>query len=941
MCSSVLRVNKRMAMLPNKAPARAPFFPFFSCALSVFFTHLIFFLKKIAHALTGSCPLPCHKRSKTPARINKTVQALLVGIGLFSSVVMVAQAQTQEQAPKRYHLNLPAQSVADSLTQLSEQTKQMLLLSYEVADTLQASPVMGYYTLQEALNTMLEGTGHSGGLTQKGVLMISLVKSPVTLKKTKGEDGMKTRKKVLAATIAFFSGVGASPLMAQEGTASTADVSLLEEIVVTATKRETSLQDTAMSISAIGGETIDKRNLVGMEDYLPSLPGVSMQDRGAGQNNVTIRGISAGNEKVESPATGIYFGETPVTGLNMALNGGGSGSGDIKLVDIERVEVLRGPQGTLYGAGSMGGTVRVMPNTPDLEEIGGTVSARYSQTGEEGGDNTMVNGAINVPVIEDQLAIRAVAYEFDNDGFIDNVAGSQPTAPITSAVGLGATAVDRKSGGDNYTGFRLSTLWRPVDELDVTLSYLNQEIEQAGSRDVNLGLPGKFQQARLAVGESAKPEGQVVETDIINLVVKYDLGWGELSSSTSKIDHEASSRFDIGNFDFSGEPLSSLNSLDIDSTIEELRFTSDFEGALQVLFGYYYEDRETLTVLDIFWYGDLSDISGYRYDTGQVLEQQSLFGELSYQLTDSLIATGGFRWFDYEKSTPLSLFNGAHRTELESRKGTVDDTNFKFNLAYTFNDSTLVYGEWAEGFRFGNFQTQMSQVDDPDGDGVVLFADGIERKVTEGLLESDTVESIELGVKTAFMDERVTLSASVFHIDWTGIPVSLTSANNASYQFNAGEVKSEGVELEVQALLSDSLILNLSSSYIETRLTEDAPELGGEKGDHIPSSADFNFSMGLEHRFTIAEYDSFVRADYLYVSEYFHVVDVPENEPASGGYSLIDLKLGVNFANIDLDLFVKNLTNADDLTWVETSWGAGRAFRLRPRTVGFNVAYSF
>ena len=162
---------------------------------------------------------------------------------------------------------------------------------------------------------------------------------------------------------------------------------LLEEVVVTATKRETSLQDTAMSISAIGGETIEKRNLVGMEDYLPFIPGVSMQDRGAGQNDIVVRGISVGSQFERNPATGIYFGETPVTGLSTPTDGQGAGSGDIKLVDIERVEVLRGPQGTLYGQGSLGGTVRVIPNKPSLSNFEGKVAARYSQTGEEGGDN--------------------------------------------------------------------------------------------------------------------------------------------------------------------------------------------------------------------------------------------------------------------------------------------------------------------------------------------------------------------------------------------------------------------------------------------------------------------------------------------------------------------------------------------------------------------------
>ena len=209
---------------------------------------------------------------------------------------------------------------------------------------------------------------------------------------------------------------------------------ILEEVIVTATKRETSLQETAMSISAIGGEAIDKRNLVGMEDYLPFIAGVSMQDRGAGQNDIVIRGISVGNQGESNPATGVYFGETPVTGLNSTTGGEGGGSADIKMVDIERVEVLRGPQGTLYGAGSMGGTVRIIPNKPELSAFGGKIAAGYSQTGEEGGDNTMAQAVVNVPIIEDELALRAVAYQFDNDGFIDNIAGSESDSGVVADI---------------------------------------------------------------------------------------------------------------------------------------------------------------------------------------------------------------------------------------------------------------------------------------------------------------------------------------------------------------------------------------------------------------------------------------------------------------------------------------------------------------------------
>ena len=370
----------------------------------------------------------------------------------------VSRSAARYDNSNRYAIRIPTQNAAKALTALAEQTHALFLFPYDSAESRSTNAVNGTYTLIEALHKLLKNSGLASDLSTNGVIEIYV--SDNAGHKLEGNVEMNTKKNILASTIAFFVGAGGvSQGYAAENTE--AEVSwLLEEVVVTATKRETSLQDTAMSISAIGGETIDKRNLVGMEDYLPFIPGVSMQDRGTGQNDIVVRGISAGDQQEGNPATGIYFGETPVTGLSNPTNFQGAGSADIKLVDIERVEVLKGPQGTLYGAGSMGGTVRIIPNRPDLSELGGKVAASFSQTGEEGGDNTMVQGVINLPLIEDQLAVRAVVYQFDNDGYIDNIANSyqSESALIAQRISEGGVAVDRKVGGQESTGYRLSAL---------------------------------------------------------------------------------------------------------------------------------------------------------------------------------------------------------------------------------------------------------------------------------------------------------------------------------------------------------------------------------------------------------------------------------------------------------------------------------------------------
>ena len=251
----------------------------------------------------------------------------------------------------------------------------------------------------------------------------------------------------------------------------------------------------------------------------------------------------------------------------------------------------------------------------------------------------------------------------------------------------------------------------------------------------------------------------------------------------------------------------------------------------------------------------------------------------------------------------------------------------------------MIYGQWAEGFRIGRLQTPVADEDDANGNGLVEFADGVEREVREGFLEPDTVENFEVGVKTTFMDNRVSLSAAVFRINWEGIPVNFTSpARGVTFFFNLGEAKSEGFEFETTSLLTSNLTLHFTGSYVDTVLTEDSPSLG-DKGDNLPGSTDMNLSLALDYQFDLMTYDSFIRMDYVYVDEFYH--NFSETGEASGGYNQINVKTGMTVGQVDVSLFVNNLTNADELTWVENAFANGRAYRLRPRTVGLNVGYRF
>ena len=738
----------------------------------------------------------------------------------------------------------------------------------------------------------------------------------------------------------------AAPAMssaAEEG--ATADVrhGTLAEVIVTATKRETNLQETAAAVSVVGSDTIEKRHLVGMEDYLAALPGVSYSDRGAASNSITIRGIGLGSQLDPNSPVGSYFGEVPVTGLGPQVNANQAGNADIKMVDIQRVEVLRGPQGTLYGSGTMGGTVRVIPKTPNLQELEGSFGTEYSNT-DSGGNNYMFQAVVNAPLVEDRFALRMAAYRYDNDGYIDNIGASHPDAALQTAINAGAFVEDRDNvGGDVYTGVRLAALWQPTDNFSATIMHLNQRIEQDGFKEVETNLPGNYLQARAKVGTVGIDDEYVnMDLRLTNLILDYELGWGSFMNSTSLVNSEAASDVELSMI---GAPFVGAGSLRMNEKevlVNELRFTSDFDGPVQFLAGLYYEDRTVDIWGSIRWNG-LPPVPVGTYtsqeDARTTQKQTAGFGEVAWNPFDPLTLTFGARYFKFEQAVPLSVTNGVPSAN-QGINASVDGDTLKFNVSYKFSEQFFAYAQWSQGFREPRFQSPLRPEYDADNDGLVEFRDGIERKVTEGLLDPDTVDNYEAGIKFQSSGGRLQGSLTGFLIDWEGIPIvpSITTFLGAAIYFNAGEARSQGVELELASEVMEDLYFEFSGSWVDSTLTEAQPGLGA-KGADLPGSADYNVKAGLEQRFELRGRDSFVRADYTYISEYFsqfQEIGIP-----AGDYQVVDLSGGVAFGNIHVGLFVKNAANADNFIWVDNLLTADRAYRLRPRTIGLSVSASF
>ena len=704
----------------------------------------------------------------------------------------------------------------------------------------------------------------------------------------------------------------------------------IEEVIVTANKRgDTSVLDIAASISAASGDQISKRGMVGMDDYLRALPSANFLDRGAGRNGIIIRGVTASPQ--DDIAVGVYIDETAVTGMGSL----GGGNPDLKYVDMQRIEVLRGPQGTLYGDGSIAGTVRVIPNAPDLNGFSAEIAGSTSSTADLGGQNSMVRGVFNLPLVEDKFAIRVVGYDYDNSGYYENIAADSADK-ATWAEAFGGVVASGEAGDDQYSGGRITAFWQVSEDFDVTLSHMTQDIDQSGIPESMLALGGKSRtpfQRQDGSGESLK-----IDLDVTNLKMNLDMGSYELFSSTSIVDSKTLQDRDLGAYfgpmlEVDDMPIYLADAADAEQFTQELRLNTRLDGPWQFLVGAFYQDYERVASQTMTFEGTtaLDPFGGallFGSTFGDNLKQLAFFGEASYDLTEQLTAVVGVRHYDYEKDSPDEsdgVFNGGYSEGYVEN----DDTGqtYKLSLNYRPDESTSFYGTFAQGFRLGGPHPEIpSDICDTTG--------------VPDQIDSDELDSFEVGAKFAFADGRATLNVSAFQVDWTGIPVKRILDCGFETIANAGEAQSKGLEVDGQLLLSDALLLDYGLSYTDAELTEDSAALNAQSGDRLPGSPEFSASLGLQADFNMAGRPMFARADIAHVGEYYN--NLQETGLAAGDFTTINLSLGAEINDsVSVDVFARNLTNEDGLTWVETELGDGRANYIRPRTIGIEFRARF
>lgn len=724
----------------------------------------------------------------------------------------------------------------------------------------------------------------------------------------------------------------------------------LEEIIVTAQKRTERLQDVPISIAVISSQDIERRGLTGMEDYLRSVPGVNEIEAGAVNNSIIIRGITTSPE-FGSATVGHYFDETPITGA--AITGG---SIDVRPVDIERIEILRGPQGTAFGSASLSGTLRVIPVKPQLDRFGGKLAVSYSDTSGFGSDNSMIQGVVNIPIVEDRFGVRAVGYRYDDSGFYQNIGSNDPALiAIAESFGLGdyvAGYVQDEVGRMLSTGGRLAALWQPTDKLNLSMNFLTQTIEQDGTPVATVG---RHEQALMPVDPRDRRRGQVgevadTELDLLNLVLNYDLGWAALTSVGSWVDSRAVyADSSIPVFGFASQEGVSNGK----SFTGEVRLASQLEGRFQFLGGVFYANGDTASDFLEHWPGTPeTNLFGtdpqFIFAVTDELEERAVFGEVSYDLTEKLTATVGGRYFEYDKSNSTFFEGGAFGVPFGTgvplnNESSESNSSFKGHLSYEPTKDSLLYASWSEGFRLG-FPTAglPSAACDTDNDG---FLDGTNVSIeSTKTVNSDFLENYEIGGKFTLFDRRMVVDTAVYHIEWTGLPARTgAEACGLAYTANLGEATSEGVEFQASLFVVQGLRLDFGGGYSKAKLTQDVPLQGWVEGDRLPGAPKVNANLAAQYDFDVAGHQAFVRADSFYAGRFYRGIgEVPGTQ--AGDYIKVDMRAGVVINKLSAEIFVRNLTNEDAFTWRTFDAGVNTPFngyRLRPRTVGIQLGYSF
>ncbi|GMG87816.1 TonB-dependent receptor [Biformimicrobium ophioploci] len=746
---------------------------------------------------------------------------------------------------------------------------------------------------------------------------------------------------------------------------------MMEEIIVTATSREASIQDIPYNISAVSGDDIEAKNIVNSNELLRSVAGVAILDRGYRNggmtNNMIIRGLNVDNgangdiglSTVSPVAT--YVDATPIF-ANFVLK------------DVERVEVLRGPQGTLYGSGAMGGTVRYIMNKPDSSEFDAKISTSLSQTDGSDGQNFSGDVMLNMP-LSDNAAVRVSAGKIDNAGVVDyvNLYELQDGKPVVAADDGSCRSVQDGSlsaeelvfNGSCYTSkddadtveiehARAALKLDLGENVSVLASYQMQRDEVGSRRSVTEGADYLGNAYGDYENGSTMLEASERDVDLMSLEVEADLGFATLTSTTSSYEHSGNGwrdntslwvtdRGGFANwFDIlypgTPRPVAHVNAgYEEEAFVQELRLVSNSgDSNIDWVAGAYYMDQDRTTTnvsyllgldeyaaacLEVgaacpadgewFTFFDLQE-TDFDYNRKETFEDLAVYGELTFHVSEDVHITGGVRWFDNKltNNTALGfpLIAGDSVDFEEFAPQEEDDIQYKLNASWDISDSTMAYATYSEGFRRGG-----SNAVPCSG---FFFEPNCE---VAGVYGKDTAQNYELGVKGS--SERMRYSANLFVVDWKDPQLNTATAWWGFFMAqNGASARTNGLEVEAEFALTDSTELHAGYTYTEAELTDDVinVQVGGviaEDGSRLPGIPENVLTLSLTHSRDLANgIEMVARLGSFYQSDTINSVVDNTLQQKHDGFSIWNASANFVKDSWVISLYGKNLMNEEGVT---------------------------
>ncbi|HMK85791.1 MAG TPA: TonB-dependent receptor [Steroidobacteraceae bacterium] len=732
----------------------------------------------------------------------------------------------------------------------------------------------------------------------------------------------------------------------------------LEEIVVTAEKRESTVQKTPISMTALSEAEIEARGFSDFRSIAQETPGVSMKTSGPGQTEFEMRGLTATGGF--SPTVGFYVDDAPLTAPSQAAQG--KVVVDPDLYDLNRVEVLRGPQGTLYGSGSMGGTIKLVTNPPELNTV--AVSAQTKESGTDGGGfNYGGSAMLNLPIAPDVAAVRFVGTYKYTSGWIDRVVLSpfplETNGGLTRGNVLAAPVEARHSdvNWEELQGGRVSVLFKLGDRLSITPGVMYQKIHTGGAFTIDD--PPGTQYAHYQPFDIAEPLED--NFSLYTLTLKYHFDFADLTSATAKWNRHDEQTQDISEtmqalFGFpsfyigsGGVGAGSQEETDFtDQASEEIRLASNGEGPFQWLGGLFYSHFVSNTT-SLSLYPGFASMFGTDnlISVGEPIEitQRALFGEASYRVTDQLKATLGLRYYRYTSSeetinSGLASIAAGPGTVLEFGSANNKGFNPKVNLAYTPLEDLLVYGTAAKGFRPGgpNSPVPLS--------GPVQCLTGPGNLESLGLSSApnqfnpDNVWSYEIGEKARTIGNHLQINSDVYYERWTDVQQLVDPSCGFGFTANAGTANVYGSEIELAANLTPSWTLTQNVGYTHATFADTVRATNTVAGQKLLDVPDATANTSLIYSTPLSStYNFNARGTYTYVGPMQDITYVRNNLP---GYSLVNVRAGIGADRFSAYLFCDNLTNklailTNNVAQTVNIPSLNRWVSNQPRTIGLDL----